>query len=94
VIAATSAEAEAIAVSTAALGRVIPVTLRTYWSAAASISSGVAGGSSPRSSVMFRHMQAAYLARAGIAGSRSIRQNLRSSYKPERCSEISGEGRP
>ena len=37
-------------------GRVIPLTLRTYWRAAASISSPVADGSSPRNSVMFRHM--------------------------------------
>src|SRR5438270_2805033 len=33
-----------------------PVTLRTYWRAAASISSGVARGSRPRSVVMLRHM--------------------------------------
>ena len=33
-----------------------PLTLRTYWRAAASISSSVAAGSSPRSVVMFRHM--------------------------------------
>lgn len=32
-----------------------PLTLRTYWRAAASISSGVASGSSPRSVVMFLH---------------------------------------
>src|SRR5439155_23016456 len=44
----------------APLGCVTPVTLRTYCQAAASISSRVAGGSSPRSSVMFRHMRAAY----------------------------------
>ena len=31
-------------------------TLRTYWRAADSTSSAVAGGSSPRSGVMFRHM--------------------------------------
>ncbi len=35
----------------------MPLTLRTYCRAAASISSDVADGSSPRSSVMFRHMQ-------------------------------------
>src|SRR6516165_6913088 len=35
-----------------------PLTLRTYWRAAASISSGVASGFSPRSVVMFRHMRA------------------------------------
>ena len=33
-----------------------PLTLRTYWRAAASISSPVAEGSSPRSVVMFLHM--------------------------------------
>lgn len=33
-----------------------PLTFRTYWRAAAAISSGVAPGSSPRSVVMFRHM--------------------------------------
>lgn len=33
-----------------------PLTFRTYWRAAASISSGVADGSSPRSVVMFLHM--------------------------------------
>jgi len=35
-----------------------PLILRTYWRAAASISSGVACGSRPRSVVMFRHMRA------------------------------------
>ena len=33
-----------------------PLTLRTYWRAAASISSGVAGGSKPLRMVMLRHM--------------------------------------
>lgn len=33
-----------------------PVTLRTYWRAAASISSAVAAGSRPRRVVMLRHM--------------------------------------
>ena len=37
-------------------GRVTPLTLRTYWRAAAAISSAVAAGSSPRNSVMFRHI--------------------------------------
>lgn len=40
----------------AADGCVMPLTLRTYWRAAAAISTGVAGGCSPRSSVMLRHM--------------------------------------
>lgn len=38
-----------------------PLTLRTYWRAAASISSGVAPGSSPRSVVMLRHMRVTVL---------------------------------
>ena len=38
-----------------------PLILRTYWRAAASISSGVATGSSPRSVVMLRHMLRAYV---------------------------------
>src|SRR5687768_6121276 len=42
--------------ATAAGGFWSPLTLRTYWRAAASISSAVAGGSRPRSSVMLRHM--------------------------------------
>src|SRR5205807_1218000 len=40
----------------ASVGCVTPLTLRTYWRAAAAISSSVAGGSSPRSVVMLRHM--------------------------------------
>ena len=39
-----------------------PLTFRTYWRAAASISSAVASGSRPRSVVMFRHMRAGYAA--------------------------------
>jgi hypothetical protein len=42
----------------AGVGRVIPLTLRTYWRAAASTSSLVAGGSRPLRVVMFRHMLA------------------------------------
>ncbi len=34
-----------------------PLTFRTYWRAAASISSSVAPGSSPRNVVMFRHIE-------------------------------------
>jgi hypothetical protein len=37
-----------------------PLTFRTYWRAAARISSGLAAGSSPRSVVMFRHMLREY----------------------------------
>ncbi len=40
----------------AADGFCTPLTLRTYWREAASISSGVATGSSPRRVVMLRHM--------------------------------------
>lgn len=54
--AATSATAASNAALFASEGRVIPLTLRTYWRAAASISTAVAGGCRPRSSVMFRHM--------------------------------------
>lgn len=46
--------------ATAAGGLGTPDTLRTNCSAAARISTLVAGGSSPRSSVMFRHMSARY----------------------------------
>ncbi len=52
----TSATAASNASALAADGWVIPLTLRTYWRAAAAISWAVAGGSSPRSSVIFRHM--------------------------------------
>jgi hypothetical protein len=37
-------------------GDVIPLTLRIYWRAAASISTGVAFGSRPRKTVILRHM--------------------------------------
>src|SRR3989440_4740504 len=60
VMAATSRAASSIRFANAALGFAIPLTLRMYCRAAASISSRVAGGSSPRSSVMFRHIAAAY----------------------------------
>ena len=56
-VAVTSATAASKASTLAAVGRVMPLTLRTYWRAAASISSAVAAGSRPRSSVMFRHMK-------------------------------------
>jgi hypothetical protein len=50
----------AMACSTAASvlvdGDVTPLTFRTYWRAADSISSWVAAGSRPRNVVMFRHM--------------------------------------
>src|SRR5688572_13210477 len=42
----------------ASVGFWTPLTFRTYWMAAASISVGVASGSRPRSVVMFRHMPA------------------------------------
>lgn len=44
------------AASVLAEGWRIPLILRTYWRAPASISSGVADGSRPRRMVMFRHM--------------------------------------
>src|SRR5215211_3194062 len=53
---ATVATACSNAASVAGVGRVTPLTLRTYWRAAASISSVVAGGSRPRRVVMLRHM--------------------------------------
>ncbi len=56
VVAVTSATAASNASAVAADGCVMPLTLRTYWRAAAAISTGVAGGCSPRSSVMLRHM--------------------------------------
>src|SRR6266508_2677003 len=54
---ATVATARSNDSSVAAVWRVIPLTLRMYWRAAASISSLVAGGSRPRRVVMLRHMQ-------------------------------------
>src|SRR2546430_5720822 len=60
VMAATSSAASSMRLANASLGFAIPLTLRMYCRAAASISSRVAGGSSPRSSGMFRHMPAAY----------------------------------
>ena len=51
--------------SAGAEGARIPLTLRTYWRAAASISVCVAAGSSPRSTVMFRHMAVTLPARQG-----------------------------
>jgi len=49
------------------------VTLRTYCTAAASISSEVAGGSRPRIAVMLRHMPRRY---AGQAASKRSRWTL------------------
>ena len=48
-----------------------PLTLRTYWRAAASISSAVASGSRPRSVVMFRHMR--YRLRRPVGGRTGVR---------------------
>src|SRR5262245_23538065 len=53
----SSAAASSVAASSG-FGFVMPETFRTNWREAASISSRVAGGSRPRSSVMFRHMRA------------------------------------
>ena len=55
-MAATSATARANTASFAFEGFADPLTLRTYWSAAALTSSGVAGGSKLWSVLMFRHM--------------------------------------
>lgn len=56
VIAVISATARSNGSSVAADSDCTPLILRTYWRAPASISSGVAAGSSPRSVVMLRHM--------------------------------------
>jgi hypothetical protein len=56
VVDATSATAISKASAFAGDGWVMPLTLRTYCRAAAEISSAVAGGSSPRNSVMFLHI--------------------------------------
>src|SRR5262245_7011708 len=56
VAAVTAATAFSNASAVASEGFWTPLTLRTYWRAAASISSSVATGCSPRSVVMFRHM--------------------------------------
>lgn len=55
-VAVTSATAVSNASTFGPDGRVMPLTLRTYWRAAASTSSSVAAGSKPRNSVMFLHM--------------------------------------
>ena len=53
---AISSTARANTSSFAFDGFVAPLTLRTYWSAAARISSSVAAGSKLWSVLMFRHM--------------------------------------
>ena len=55
---ATNATACSKAASVAADVFCTPLTLRTYWRAAASISAVVAGGAKPRRVVMLRHMAA------------------------------------
>src|SRR5205823_8802710 len=57
VAAATAATARSKTTSAPAGGRVVPLTLRTYCRAAASISAAVAGGCSPRRIVMLRHIR-------------------------------------
>ena len=54
--AVTSSTARANAASFAFEGLFVPLILRTYWSAAASTSSGVAVGSKLCSTLMFLHM--------------------------------------
>src|SRR5688572_20017352 len=56
VAAVTAATALSKAAPVASEGFWTPLTLRTYWRAAASISSSVATGCRPRRVVMFRHM--------------------------------------
>jgi hypothetical protein len=56
VAAATSPTARSKATSVFADRVWTPLTFRTYWRAAASISSAVATGSNPRSVVMLRHI--------------------------------------
>ena len=56
VMAATSSTARSNTASFAFDGFCDPLTLRTYWSAAARTSSSVAGGSKLWSVLMFRHM--------------------------------------
>src|SRR5690348_9371887 len=56
VVSVTSATAASNASALAAEGWVTPLTLRTYWRAAAALSSAVAGGCRPRRSVVFRHI--------------------------------------
>ena len=65
VAAVTAMTARSNASPVASDGFWTPLTLRTYWRAAASISSSVATGWSPRRVVMFRHMDAT------VAASRS-----------------------
>src|SRR2546430_5691191 len=83
VMAATSRAASSIRFANAALGFAMPLTLRMYCRAAASISSRVAGGSSPRSSVMFRHMPAAYV--------RDATRHDRSRFRSADLFELGGE---
>ena len=54
---ATASTASSKAASFACDGRVTPATLRTYWRAAARISSSVAGGTRLWSVRMLRHME-------------------------------------
>ena len=64
---ATSSIARSNASAFAADGFANPVILRTYWLAAARISSSVAGGSKLKSGLMFLHMSLASLAGNVIA---------------------------
>ena len=61
----TACTARSNASSVAADTVCTPPTLRTYWREAASISSAVAGGWSPRSMVMLRHMTPRYVGPQG-----------------------------
>jgi IclR family acetate operon transcriptional repressor len=57
-----------------------PLTLRTYWRAAASISSAVAAGSRPRNVVMFRHMGP--WSHGGSSAARAIDRGLSDRARP------------
>ena len=63
----TASTARSNASSLAREGLVVPLILRTYWSAASWTSSSVAGGAKLWSVRMFRHMPKAYAARVSTA---------------------------
>jgi hypothetical protein len=70
---AISSTARTNAASFAFDGCVEPLTLRTYWSAAAWISSSVAGGSKLWRVLMFRHMPRDYWRDQAARGGQSPR---------------------
>jgi hypothetical protein len=80
VAAATARTACSNTGSAGAEGARIPLTLRTYCLAAASISVSVATGSRPRSTVMFRHMAATLGPAAGSALACGAQERAASSH--------------